>query len=129
MFSKIDPELLKDQEKNKTWYRDAENNCDLFVWEDSGLTITKFQLWYEDFLLEWDRNSGLRSGRLDPEVGSFRSYQSPSYKYYQEFVSKPLTKILLFLQNSSGAEPSEAQNSNAISSVIRVIKKFQMENI
>ena len=129
MFSKINPELLKEQEKNKTWYRDADNNCDLFVWEESGTNISKFQLWYEDFLLEWDINAGFRSGQLDPEVGSFRNYQSPSYKYYQEFLFKPLNKILTFLQDSAIGIRNESQNSNVINFVIQTIKKFQLENI
>ena len=129
MFSKINPELLKDQEQNKTWYRDADNDCDLFVWENSGETITKFQLWYENFLLEWDIQSGLRSGRLDPEVGSFRSYQSPSYKYYQEFLFKPLNKILHFLQDTIITDRGESQNLEVINFVIQIVKKFQLENI
>ncbi|HID40200.1 MAG TPA: hypothetical protein EYP36_11900 [Calditrichaeota bacterium] len=86
MFTEINAQLLKDNsgsvEPQKRWFRDADSECDLFVWMDKNRQMTKFQFWLKDLLLEWDRHDGLKTGKLDDESGSFHSIQTPVYSYH-----------------------------------------------
>ncbi len=109
MFQEINPSFFKERDKNKSWFRDAENNCELFIWRNGQNQIIRFQLWYEDALIEWDLRNGFKSGILDPEVGAFRSYQSPSYRYHTHFVSGLISKIKTIL--NSNAENKSVQDA------------------
>ncbi len=93
MFQEIDPSFLKERDGNKSWFRDAENNCELFIWKNNVHQIVRFQFWHEDYLVEWNIETGFKSGRLDPEVGAFRSYQSPSFRYHHHFESDLISKM------------------------------------
>ncbi len=98
MFTQIDKNLLKNPLENKSWFRDSENGCDLFIWLDEYGQIIHFQLWHEDFLVEWELNSGIKTGQLDSSEGSFHNLQSPSYHYHQTYLSEPVKKIRQFIE-------------------------------
>ncbi len=93
MFQEINPSYFKEPEPNKSWFRDGENNCDLFIWKDQSQQIVRFQLWHEDILIEWEAGKGFRSGLLDPEVGAFRSYQSPSFRYHHQLAQNLVSEV------------------------------------
>jgi len=105
MFQEINPVFMKETDNNKSWFRDAENDCELFVWKNSAQKIVRFQLWHEDFLIEWNVENGFKSGRLDPEVGSFRNYQSPSYRYHHQFATKLIPEMEKMLFPDDATEP------------------------
>jgi len=98
MFTQIDHNLLKDPQHNKSWYRDSENGCDLFVWLDKHDQVIHFQLWHEEFLVEWELRRGLKTGQLDSSEGSFHNLQAASYHYHRTYLSEPLKKILQFVE-------------------------------
>lgn len=97
MFSQIDQNLLKNPQENKSWYRDAENGCDLFLWKDKHNQIIQFQLWHEEFLVEWHLKGGLKTGQLDSKEGSFQNIQAASYHYHRTYLGEPVQKILQFI--------------------------------
>ncbi len=119
MFIKIKPDVLKEQEAGKFWYRDADNESDLFLWQDESGRLKRFQFWHQNKLLEWDERSGYKSGNLDNEVGSFKSYQSPSYHYHQEFNTGFAVEMMEFLKEQQG--PEEGQN--LITEILRKIQE------
>ena len=104
MFQEINPAFFKEPDENKSWFRDAENNCELFVWKNTAQKIIRFQLWYEDYLVEWDTEKGFKSGLLEPEVGAFRSYQSPSFRYHHRFAAELISKMKQMLNPQNNEE-------------------------
>ena len=116
MFNRISTDLLKTS--NKIWYRNAEIECDLFIWEDDNKKVKRFQVWQEENLIEWDVQSGFKSGQLDPAEGSFRSYQSPSYKYHPAIKAVLVKKIAHLLKN----ELFSAKLDSSISYIIELIE-------
>lgn len=104
MFMQIDQNILKHPEQNNFWYRDAENGCDLFLWLDQHDQIQHFQLWHEEYLVEWDFRQGLKSGQLDPNEGSFHNLQARSYHYHRTYLSEPLHKILHIIESAHNTE-------------------------
>ncbi len=136
MFTEISAKLLKDNSGKKVpqkrWFRDAERECDLFVWMDQNGRMTKFQFWLKDLLLEWDKKNGLKTGKLDSESGSFHSIQTPVYSYHlnmhkgilplvYRLLKKEITKpksnqlfrdILSILENSSLQDRFHDKNSS-----------------
>jgi len=85
MFYEIDAELIKqtDKLKNKRWFRNADAECDLLVWEDKRGNVCKFQFWHDDALVEWDKDIGLRTGHVDKSSGAFQHYQSKLYRLHE----------------------------------------------
>ncbi len=119
MFVKIKQEVLKEQDANKSWYRDVENECDLFIWLNTSDNLKHFQLWYKNNLLEWDRQKGLKSGSLDEETGSFKNYQSPSYHYHRSFNNELALKMIGFLGDSLEAN----EERNILTKIIEMLRK------
>ena len=118
MFVKIKPEVLKEQERGKLWYRDAGQECDLFIWLNAAEEVTHFQLWQQNNLLEWDRQKGFKSGTLDEERGSFKNYQSPSYHYHRSFNNELALKMVGLLSNSL----AEKEERNFLVKIIETLK-------
>jgi len=119
MFLKINADLLKEQEADKSWYRDADKECDLFVWQTESGVLTRFQFWYKRKLFEWDSKSGYKSGALDAEVGSFKNYQSPSYHYHQEFNERSIDEMIQILQD----DPASDDENSIFNSIINKIRE------
>ena len=86
MFYEIDTELIKQTDKlgNKRWFRNADAECDLLVWEDKSGNVCKFQFWHDDALVEWEKNIGLRTGHVDKSSGAFQHYQSKLYRLHED---------------------------------------------
>lgn len=118
MFVQINQNILKNPQENKSWYRDSDNNCDLFIWLDQQNAFRRFQLWHDDFLVEWDACEGLKSGQLDAREGSFHNLQAPSYHYHQTYLKEPIHKMLQFL------EPIENSELEQILNFVRQILKY-----
>ncbi len=108
MFIKIKPDVLKEQEAGKSWYRDGDNECDLFLWQDETGRLKRFQFWRQNKLLEWDEQNGYKSGNLEIEHGSFKNYQSPSYYYHTEYNKSFAVEMMEFLEEQQ--VPEEEQN-------------------
>lgn len=111
MFREIDKQFLKYSEEDigfeKRWFRDAERECDIFVWQDNK-QIIRFQFWYNDFLLEWDRTKGIKTGKIDASTGSFHSYQTPIFRYHDNFDKEIYNSVQQLL---SGELKQELPNS------------------
>jgi hypothetical protein len=104
MFLEIDPKLIKtppDSQK-KRWFRDSEDGCDLFIWEDDKGQIKCFQFWYHDALVEWDREGGIRTGSIDEKSGAFVSIQSDLYQIDQNINREILHTVKDILNKKSG---------------------------
>ena len=100
MFLEIDPQLMKPSEdpQKKRWFRDSEDGCDLFIWEDAEGQIKGFQFWYHDALVDWDRERGIRTGSIDNKSGAFMSIQSDLYQIDRD-VNKEVIDIVINLLN------------------------------
>ncbi len=120
MFIKIKPDVLKEQEAGKSWYRDADNECDLFLWQDETGNLKRFQLWQKNRLLEWDEQNGYKSGNLDTEEGSFKSYQSPSYHYHPKFNIGFAIEMMEFFKEQQVPEEEHI----LFSDIMRKIQRF-----
>jgi hypothetical protein len=85
MFHEIDPELIKQSGpySRKRWFRDAEAECDLFLWQDERNKLVRFQFRYQNALIEWDHQKGIRTGHIDVLSGSFVHYQSKLFRLHQ----------------------------------------------
>lgn len=104
MFTKIKADVLKERENDKSWYRDAENESDLFVWQGEDGNVQRFQLWHKNDLLEWNQHGGFKSGSLTGEVGAFKSYQAPSYHYHSKFKSALALKMTPLIRENISSE-------------------------
>lgn len=97
MFREVNKGYLKiteeDRELDKRWFRDAERECDIFVWQNPRETIVRFQFWYHESLLEWDQVKGIKTGKVDATTGAFRSYQTPIFRYHSSFDQEILDNI------------------------------------
>jgi len=100
VFVEINKDLLKKTESDleKRWFRDADRNCDLFLWQNTGKEVMRFQFWVEDTLLEWNAASGFKTGRLDQHSGAFTNYQAPIFRYHQRLDEDILNSIEHLLQ-------------------------------
>jgi hypothetical protein len=85
MFHEIDPELIKQSSplSIKRWFRDAEAECDLFLWQDDKNKLQRFQFKYQEALIEWDQLKGICTGHIDTLSGSFVHYQSIFFRLHQ----------------------------------------------
>ena len=104
MFLEIDPKLIKtyqDSQKRR-WFRDSEDGCDLFIWEDDKGQIKCFQFWYQDALVEWDRESGVKTGSIDDKSGAFVNIQSDIYQMDQNINKEILHAVKDILNKKSG---------------------------
>jgi hypothetical protein len=103
MFQEIDPLLIMPPEnhKQKRWFRDTEAECDLFVWEDLEGKVMRFQFWHQDALVEWNEDSGLKTGHLDQESGAFVHYQTETYRLHREIDSEIVILVKNLLNNNS----------------------------
>jgi hypothetical protein len=84
MLREIDPHVMKPEKSGliRRWLRDAEKNCDVFIWTDASGTIKRFQFWSGAILLEWQSGIGLRTGNADMTSGGFVSLQAASFQYH-----------------------------------------------
>jgi hypothetical protein len=103
MFLEIDPKLMKTHEgsQKKRWFRDSEDGCDLFVWEDDQGEIKCFQFWYQDALVEWDRESGIKTGSIDNKSGAFVNLQSDIYQIDEDINLEILDAVKDILNKKS----------------------------
>ena len=108
MFFEIDPDLLKqtDAELNKRWFRDAESECDLLVWEGSEGNLNRFQFWYQDALLEWHTEQGVKTGHVDRSSGAFTHYQSELYRLHHGLDKE----ILAYVTSIIGKKTNQEEN-------------------
>ncbi len=89
------------------WFQDAGNNLDLYVWEDLTGQVTRFQLWNEDVLWEWDCQKEWRFGALDPATGAFRHYQAPVFRYLPKVHYQALQQIFSRMQEQQFHQSNE----------------------
>lgn len=106
MFFEIDSDLLKqvDLPLKKRWFRDAAAECELLVWEDEVNEIKRFQFWHQDALLEWNWDSGIKTGHVDKSSGSFTHYQSDLYRMHQGLDVEILTFVTHLIKNKTSQE-------------------------
>ena len=111
MFCEINKSLLKKNEDgsepNKQWFRDADRECDLFVWQDADQKIFRFQFWFHDSLLEWQRGKGMRTGKMDKESGAFQNLQAPVFQYHLNFDQDVLKNIRQLLQSGNSNDDAD----------------------
>ena len=102
MFSEINQEYLKpvDGYEQKRWFRDAETDCDLLVWQTPEGNVEKFQFWHEDALVEWDPDRGIRTGHVDKSSGAFMHYQSELYRFHTDENQDVIGVVNEILQNN-----------------------------
>jgi hypothetical protein len=86
MFHEIGQEFIKQQDSlpKKRWFRDADAECDLFLWQNDKKELRHFQFRYHDALIEWDPQHGLRTGHVDSVSGSFIHYQSIFFRLHHD---------------------------------------------
>jgi len=84
MLREIDPHLLKQDAAGllRRWFKDTENDCDLFIWANQSGKLVRFQFWMDEVLLEWQQGKGLRTGSMDQKSGGFVSLQAASFRYH-----------------------------------------------
>jgi hypothetical protein len=101
MFHEIDPELIKQSSPHsiKRWFRDAEAECDLFLWQDGKNKLQRFQFRYQDALIEWDQIKGIRTGHIDALSGSFIHYQSKLFRLHQDLDLEIIQGVRQLLNN------------------------------
>jgi hypothetical protein len=106
MFFEIDPDLLKqvDQPLKKRWFRDSGAECDLLVWEDEVNVLRRFQFWHQQALLEWNYDSGIKTGHVDVANGSFTHYQSELYRLHQNLDGEILRFVTNLIQKKISEE-------------------------
>ena len=106
MFLEIDQSLLKPARdgSKKRWFRDTPEECDLFVWEDEEGNVRRFQFWYQDALIKWDLERGIRTGRIDAKSGAFVNYQSDLYRLHSDIDDDLLDTVHLMLQEGQKNE-------------------------
>jgi hypothetical protein len=85
MFREINQSLLKQDAPplKKRWFRDYDMEQDLIVWESLQSDLQKFQLWYKGWLLDFEQNRGIRTGKILPSTGAFKNYQSDLFAYHR----------------------------------------------
>jgi hypothetical protein len=97
MFREVNKDYLKSTEEDrgldKRWFRDAERECDIFVWQNDQHKIIRFQFWYHETLLEWDQIKGYKTGKVDATTGAFKSYQTTIFRYHTNFDQEILSNI------------------------------------
>ena len=127
MFAEIDTQLLKENSDRsspqKRWFRDAEGECDLFVWIDQNSQINKFQFWLKDLLLEWDRQYGLKTGKLDEDSGSFHSIQAPVYSYHLNMQKGILPLVYRLLKK----EVSRRKGDSLFRTILETLEESSLE--
>jgi hypothetical protein len=103
MFQEINPDLIKQSSYNsrKRWFRDAETECDLFLWQDEDRKLKRFQFWYQDALVEWDRDTGIRTGHVDAVSGSFVHYQSRLFRLHRNLDQEIISGVKELMQNKT----------------------------
>jgi hypothetical protein len=108
MFQEIDPLLIKQPGpySKKRWFRDAETECDLFLWQDESDRLQRFQFWYQDAVIEWNTSSGIRTGHIDVLSGSFVYYQSKTYRLHQNLDQEILRGVMELLDKKVSASPA-----------------------
>ena len=106
MFFEIDSDLLKqvDLPLKKRWFCDAAAECELLVWEDEINEIKRFQFWHQDALVEWNWDSGIKTGHVDKTSGSFTHYQSELYRMHQGLDNEILDFVTNLIKNKSSQE-------------------------
>ncbi len=123
MFNEIDAQFLKNNrtpgEPEKRWFRDAEQESDLFVWIDSSGQVARFQFWLKEYLIEWDEEHGLKTGLLDRETGSFSSIQTPVFNYHL----KPQTDIIPSFYNLIKEQVSTQKEQPLFRHILAVLEK------
>jgi hypothetical protein len=103
MFHEIDPELIKQPGSfsKKRWFRDADAECDLFLWQDDADQLQRFQFWYHDALIEWDHITGIRTGHIDAISGSFIHYQSVFFRLHHNLDQEIIQGVRDLLNNKN----------------------------
>ena len=109
MFVEIDKELLKQTDSNleKRWFRDVDRECDLFTWQNDENKVIRFQFWMDESLLEWHREQGFKTGKLDQNTGAFRSYQAPLFRYHSNSDNEILTTVSHLLKGDLDQNEAE----------------------
>ena len=104
MFLEIDPKLIKTHEgsQKKRWFRDSMDGCDLFIWENDQGQIKCFQFWYQDALVEWDSEKGIKTGSIDNKSGAFVNLQSDLYQIDENINLEILNAVKDILNKKSG---------------------------
>ena len=115
MFHEIDQEFIKQQDSfpKKRWFRDADAECDLFLWQDDTDKLQHFQFWYHDALIEWDHSTGIRTGHIDSINGSFVHYQSIFFRLHHNLDQEIIQGVKDLLNNKSDklqAEMNQVQD-------------------
>lgn len=123
MFNEIDPRLIKNDETGlqRRWLRDAERNCDLFVWLDRRKEIVKFQFWLNEALVEWTLNKGMSTGRMNQHSGAFIHMQAPVFRYHEQASANLIQSIRAALGNITETETGSAE---ILDLVIAELQKF-----
>jgi hypothetical protein len=103
MFHEIDPALIKQPSSvsKKRWFRDADAECDLFLWQDEKDKLHKFQFWYRDALIEWDVQTGIRTGHIDLVSGSFVHYHSVLFRLHHNLDQEIIQGVNDLLNNKN----------------------------
>jgi len=103
MFQEINPDLIKQPaaSSRKRWFRDAEIDCDLFLWQDEGGKLRRFQFWYQDALVEWNQDTGVRTGHVDAINGSFVHYQSKLFRLHHNMDQDIMRGVKDLLENKT----------------------------
>ena len=109
MFIEINPEYIKNDDIHlkKRWFRDAENGCDLLVWQDDEQNVVKFQFWKDEALIEWTAKKGLRTGKVDPATGGFKNYHASFYRYHFNFDQKIVENVKQLINGIMTNDDSE----------------------
>ena len=124
MFSMISSRLLKHAPGEKTylWLRDAERAFDIFYWQDQSGHATRFQIWGEDHLWEWNADRGWKFGVSDPQNGAFKHLQSPTYRYARQKYLQPLQEVKISIRESL----SDSALQPFLKTVLQEIEKLRV---
>jgi hypothetical protein len=116
MFQEINPDLIKQSAdtSKKRWFRDAESECDLFLWQDQEGKLKRFQFWYQEAVVEWDRDTGIRTGHMDNLSGSFVHYQSRLFRLHRNLDQDIIQGVKELLQDKKDLLETEMTEIRAI---------------
>lgn len=122
MFVEVDHKLLKQSSGKpnsiKRWFRDADRDCDIFIWQNDSKEIIRFQFWLKEYLLEWNQRRKFKTGKLDSDIKGFKSYQSPTYKYHSNPDTIIIHSVFNIISDPGGGDLPKAVREK----VVRIIQ-------
>jgi len=98
----IDPSMMAPPTGplKKRWYREGEKKLDLFIWLNDAEEIVRSQLFFQDEVLDWNRENGIKTGILESIDGGFSNLSSSTFSYHDAANQDQILEMTQVLKDS-----------------------------